>query len=94
MMKKHQNLRQYWTDETQKTEEILSKDVFDFTEFDSLEWFTGTHPAVMQPRIQSHNLTTTLDISKKNFSFKERLLYWVEKKTGKRLFDFRNYKII
>ena len=94
MMQKHKNLRQYWTEETQRTVEINALEVFDFSEFDSLERFTGTHPQVMLPRIASQNLTTTLDISKKKFSFKERVLYWIEKKTGKRLFDFRNYKVI
>jgi hypothetical protein len=94
MIKKQKHLGQYWSEETQKIEEREAKDVFDFSEFDSLELFTGTHPQVMQQRITNHNLTTSLDISKKKFSLKERLLYWFEKKTGKRLFDFRNYKNI
>ena len=94
MIKKQKHLSQYWSEETQKIEEREAKEVFDFSEFDSLEQFAGTHPQVMLPRIKSHNLTTTLDISKKKFSMKEKLLYWFEKKTGIRLFDFRNYKII
>ena len=32
--------------------------------------------------------------SDKQFSFKDRLLHWIEKITGKRLFDYRNYKKI
>jgi hypothetical protein len=94
MIKKQKHLGQYWSEETQKIEDRETMEVFDFSEFDSLELFTGTHPQAMQQRINKHNLTTSLDISKKKFSFKERLLYWFEKKTGKRLFDFRNYKII
>jgi hypothetical protein len=94
MLKKQKHLGQYWSEETQKISAREEKEVFDFSEFDSLEQFTGTHPQVMLPRIKSHNMTTTLDISKKKFSLKERLLYWFEKKTGIRLFDFRNYKII
>jgi hypothetical protein len=94
MIKKQKHLGQYWSEETQKIEDRETMEVFDFSEFDSLELFTGTHPQAMQQRINKHNLTTSLDISKKKFSLKERLLYWFEKKTGKRLFDFRNYKII
>ena len=40
------------------------------------------------------NWQVDLDVSRKNFSLKEKILYWIEKKTGKRLFDFKNYKII
>lgn len=35
-----------------------------------------------------------MDISKKHFSLKDRFLYWIEKRTGVRLFDFKNYRII
>jgi hypothetical protein len=48
----------------------------------------------MRERIAQKHWDVTLDIQQKKFSFKDRLLYWIEKKTGKRLFDFRNYKIV
>ncbi|RYG45112.1 MAG: DUF5007 domain-containing protein [Chitinophagaceae bacterium] len=40
------------------------------------------------------NWEIDMDISRKQFSFKDRILYWFEKKTGIRLFDFKNYRII
>lgn len=67
---------------------------FDYGEVDSLAPFKGTHPEVMKERIKKKNWQFTHDISRKKFSFKDSVLYWVEKKTGKRLFDYRNYKII
>lgn len=67
---------------------------YNFEDFDSLELFTGTHPEVYQQRIKEKNWNYKLDITKKRFSFKNRLLYYVEKLTGKRLFSFTNYKII
>lgn len=67
---------------------------FDYGEVESLAPFTGTHPAVMQERIYRKNWKFEHDISRKKFSFKGKLLYWIEKKTGKRLFDYQNYKII
>ncbi len=66
----------------------------DFEEFDSLELFKGTHPKVWQNRIAAKNWNYKLDITKKRFSFKNKLLYYIEKLTGKRLFSFTNYKII
>lgn len=67
---------------------------FDYGEVDSLAPFKGTHPEVMKERIKKKNWQFTHDISRKKFSFKDSILYWIEKRTGKRLFDYRNYKII
>ncbi len=72
----------------------VSADAFDYGEVDSLAVFKGTHPAVMQERINQKNWQFTHDISRKKMSFKDTVLYWVEKLTGKRLFDYRNYKRI
>jgi len=60
----------------------------------SLEKFTGTHPLVMQNRITHKNWDLTFDLTKKRLSLKDQLLYKIEKLTGKRLFDYKNYRII
>ena len=91
MKEKINNLSKLWHDDAGAA---LTAELFDFNEFDSLERYKGTHPSVMQQRIANKNLDITLDISKKKMSFKKRVLYWIEKKTGHRLFDYRNYKII
>jgi hypothetical protein len=69
-------------------------DAWDFEAYDSLEKFSGTHPQVMQDRIQHKNWQLELDVTRKKFSLKDRLLYYFEKMTGIRPFDFRNYRII
>ena len=48
----------------------------------------------MEKRVKAQQWTLDIDISKKKFTLKEKLLYWFEKKTGVRLFDFKNYKKI
>lgn len=64
-------------------------------EVDSLKKFDGTHPAIMKERIANADWQFEFDINKKHFrDFKSRLLYAVEKTTGVRLFDYKNYKII
>ncbi|WP_288095802.1 hypothetical protein [Hydrotalea sp.] len=68
--------------------------MYNFEEYDSIEKFTGTHPAVMQQRIAAKNWQINLDITKKRFSFKDKLLYHFEKLTGIRPFDFRNYRLL
>jgi hypothetical protein len=67
---------------------------FDYSGIDSLAPFQGTHPASIQSRIEEKNWKFEHDISRKKFAFKDKVLYWIEKRTGKRLFDYRNYKII
>src|ERR1700722_6288531 len=96
MKEKLKKIQELWIDTVNDPANIerRSGEIFDFNAFDSLKYFDSEHPSVMKKRIREKNWDVALDISKKKFSFKEKLLYWYEKKTGKRLFDFRNYKII
>jgi len=94
MMKKQKNVSTYWLNDEQMKKVIADPEEWDFEAYDSLERFTGTHPEVMQDRIQRKNWHLELDIAKKNFSLKQKALYLFEKITGIRPFDFRNYRII
>lgn len=95
MHQKQKNIGKFWRTDEEWEQFLTSSDFWDYNnEFDSLAKFTGTHPAVMQERINHQNWKIELDVSKKRFSFKERLLYFIEKTTGKRLFSYRNYKIL
>jgi len=91
MKEKMINVNEFWSDSIYET---VPGDVFDFNQFDSLRLFDSEHPTVMKQRIKEKNWHTDLDISKKKLRFKDKILHWYEKKTGKRLFEFRNYKII
>lgn len=95
MKKKMKEVSKYWQEESENWQQFMkSEDFFNFEEFDSIDEFTGTHPAVLSKRIGGQSWNVKLDLAKKKFSIKDRLLYWFEKKTGIRLFDFKNYKII
>lgn len=94
MREKYLHLGEFWQESLDNKTALRARDVFNFEDFDSLVKFDGTHPAVMQKRIEDMNWHIDLDISKKRFSFKNRLLYWIERKTGWRLFEYRNYKLL
>jgi glycosyltransferase involved in cell wall biosynthesis len=94
MMQKQKNVSPYWLGDEDMQKILMNSDAWNFDAFDSLEKFTGTHPAVMLDRIKRKNWQIALDISLKKFSFKNRLLYYFEKLTGIRPFDFRNYRVI
>ncbi len=91
MKDKIKNLNKLWLDDASSE---LRAELFDYNDFDSIKKFTGTHPSVMQKRINEQNWNMNLDVSQKKMSLKKRALYWVEKKTGIRLFEYKNYKII
>lgn len=94
MMKKNKHVSQYWHNDAEVENILANPDFWNFDDFDSLQRFTDTHPAVMQQRISRKNWQVSLDISKKKFSLKEKLLYHFEKVTGIRPFDFKNYRIL
>ena len=48
----------------------------------------------MLDRIEKKNWIIDIDVTKKKFSLKNLVLYYFEKLTGIRLFDYKNYKII
>ncbi|PWJ59514.1 hypothetical protein CLV98_102348 [Dyadobacter jejuensis] len=94
MKTKIKNVSRFWKEGEAWEKELQSDDVFDYGAFDSLKEFEGTHPSVMKERIERQNWKVELDISRKKFKLKNALLYWFEKKTGRRLFEFRNYRIL
>jgi hypothetical protein len=94
MKQKMYNAGKLWHSDEEMNAFMQKGEFFDFNEFDSIARFEGTHPTVMNKRIQRKNWDIQLDPSRKKFSFKNKLLYLIEKATGKRLFTYTNYKII
>ncbi len=92
---KQKNMAPLWFEDDNLVNKIQAEeDFFDYGNFDSLKKFSETHPAVMQDRINNKNWHLELDLSRKKMKLKYRILQWIENLTGKRLFTFRNHKII
>ncbi|MEJ7737628.1 MAG: glycosyltransferase family 2 protein [Chitinophagaceae bacterium] len=71
------------------------EDTFNYlNDADSLVKFTDSHPEVMKERIRQKNWEVDFDLTRKKLSLKNNLLYRIEKITGVRLFDYKNYRII
>lgn len=68
-------------------------EAFNYSEIDSLSHFEGTHPKVMQTRIERVNWMFDFDIKVKKLSFKNRLRMMIEKLTGWRIGEYRNYRL-
>lgn len=67
---------------------------FDYGRIDSLKPFTESHPKVMHKRIANKNWQFDFDPTQKNFGLKTSLLYQLEKWTGIRIGEYKNYKKI
>lgn len=95
MLRKQKNVSRFWQEESDEWKQYKEQgDYFNFDDFDSLVKFQDTHPSIMHARIDKKNWNIKIDLSKKKFSKKDQLLYWFEKKTGIRLFSYKNYHIL
>jgi hypothetical protein len=60
----------------------------------ALKKFEGSHPAVMKKRLGEIEWEFNYDVSRNKLKPKDRLKNFIERLTGKRPFDYRNYRII
>jgi hypothetical protein len=90
MVLKQRAFTSYYHDDQWLKENMAKANEFDYSNIDSLELFTDTHPEVMKVRIASKNWKFDFDVSKKNYSLKER----VKRFLGFRLGEYKNYKIV
>lgn len=90
--KKHKDFNKLWHDDqfvAQFTEEI-----YNYSDIDYLETFDNTHPNVMKNRILQKNWDFDGKKLNSKVSVKDKFLFWLEQKTGIRLFEYKNYRII
>lgn len=90
MQRKQTSFSSLYHDDQWVNEHMANSSEFDYTNIDSLELFTGSHPAVMKNRISRKNWKFDHDVSKRNYSFKEKL----KRLVGLRIGEYKNYKII
>jgi len=92
-IEKAKSFSKYWHNDEWIESKIPEIEMFDYSEVNSLKSFTGTHPAVMQTRINRQNWIFKFDLSKKKLSLKHRIKIFIENITGYRIGEYKNYKI-
>ncbi len=78
----------------EKVRQMVKESLYDYSAIDSLAVYKGTHPAVMQERIRKMDWDFSYEPSQRKVSIKNSILHWIESSTGKRLFEYRNYRVI
>jgi len=91
---KQQTFHKLWHSDDWMKQNIPVQNEFDYSGIDSLALFDGTHPNVMQARINSINWKFSFDPTKKNLSFKQKVLQFVESILGWRIGEYKNYNVI
>lgn len=91
---KQQYFHSLWHDDEWLKKNVGDKSEFDYSGISYLAHFTGTHPQVMQKRINALNWQFNFDPTSKNMGFKNNLLHWIEKKTGWRVGEYRNFRLV
>lgn len=91
---KQQNFHKMWHNDEWIKKHISDTDSFDYSNIDVLEAFKGTHPSVMLQRINKQNWHFKYDKSKIKMSFKNKLLFFIEKLSGWRVGEYKNYNLL
>jgi hypothetical protein len=91
---KQENFHKMWHDDNWMKENIAAVNEFDYSNMDLLEKFSDTHPSVMNNRIANANWPFNYNAKKVKRNIKYRFLFWVEKLTGWRVGENRNYREI
>jgi glycosyltransferase involved in cell wall biosynthesis len=94
MQLKSANFNKLWhSDETVKAM-VGTNIAFDYSNYDGLEIFTKSHPNIMHHRVSNQNWHFEYEPHKAKIKFKHKVLQLIEKWTGRRFFEYKNYNLV
>lgn len=94
MQKKINNWYRFYRNEEWIEKNANKQEEFDYSAVSSLELYKEAHPQVMLERIARKNWKFDFDLSKKNYSTKEKVKRLINSLFGYRIGEYKNYKII
>ncbi len=89
---KQQTFNKLWHDDAWVDKNVAKGSLFDYSEIDALRKFEGTHPKVMQRRIQDKNWQFDFDLSRNTLSLKYRTKLFLKKYLNIDL-NYKNYRL-
>ncbi len=93
MQEKQKTFQKLWHNDDEVNRRVAKVEEFDYSGIDALELFRGTHPTVMLDRINSKNWEFDFDPSFNNMKLKHKFKLFIEKLTGYRPFEYKNYNL-
>jgi hypothetical protein len=94
MQHKQRAMNHFYHDDQWIDEHVAKVEEFDYTKIDSLERFVETHPKTMHDRIRRMNWKFDFDLSKNRLTTREKLKRFISFLLGRRVGEYKNYKII
>lgn len=91
---KQLNFNKLWHSDATVSKMVAAVDAFDYSQIDDLKRFDAPHPEVMQARIAALNWQFSFDPTGRKLSVKERFSRFLEKWTGWRFGEYKNFKKI
>lgn len=91
---KQESFNKLWHPDDWVRKHVAQTAMYDYSNGGRLRLFEGTHPAVMEQRVKSQYWSFNYDPAKVRQSKKERMLDWVERMTGVRIGEYKNYELI
>lgn len=91
---KQKNFHKMWHDDNWMKENIADAAEFDYSIIDVLAPFKDTHPKVLEERLKRYNWKFEFDPKKIKLSIKDKVLLGIERGTGYRVGEYKNYKLI
>lgn len=92
--RKQKQFHRLWHSDAKVGTMTGAAEVYVYNETLPLRRFTGVHPAVMQGRIAAANWQFSTDPARSRWSLKDRVSDWLERKTGWRPGEYRNFKLL
>ncbi len=95
MRRKQEAFSQLYHDDAWMEKNIPKEEEFDYSQIDSLEKFSGSHPQVMEDRIRRLNWAFDHDLSKNRLTVREYLKRAASLLLlGHRVGEYKNYKLL
>lgn len=91
---KQKSFQRYWHSDEELQNHIQPGEEYNYSTGSRVQKFQDSHPSVMRERIKRMNWDFHYDESKVHISYREKILNDIEKVTGFRVGEYRNYKII
>jgi hypothetical protein len=91
---KQENFHKMWHDDEWMKKNIAQVEEFDYSQIDSLDEFKDSHPQIFQNRVKAADWKFNFDKSQIKISAKDKFLLFIEKTTGWKIGEYKNYKVV
>jgi len=91
---KQQHFNKLWHPDEWVERKVSAFEEYDYSSGGRLGRFSGSHPRVMEQRIAAQDWKFVYDPARVDQSARESFLDWIERKTGYRVAEYKNYEII